>query len=148
MFIIVRDPTIDLRFRPSSRPWTSRRETKYGLAEARPSEAMAAPAGFAAASRSRSRRLQAAGELHTRPPTRPRQLKGGLVAGLATTECAGVVGGKCSDIAWLDTRDLTDVWRERSGYRKRRRTPRHGTTGGCRQSSWTRHRRSTPSPCS
>ena len=79
MFIIDRDPTIDLRFRPSSRPWTSRRETKYGLAEARPSEAMAAPAGFAAASR--SRRLQAAGELHTRPPTRPRQLKGGLVAG-------------------------------------------------------------------
>ena len=56
MFIIDRDPTIDLRFRPSSRPWTSRRETKYGLAEARPSEAMAAPAGFAAASR--SRRLQ------------------------------------------------------------------------------------------
>lgn len=59
MFIIDHDPTIDLRFRPSSRPWTSRRETKDGLAEARPSEAMAAPAGFAAASR--SRRLQAAG---------------------------------------------------------------------------------------
>jgi len=56
MFIIDRDTTIDLRFRPSSRPWTSRRETKYGLAEARPSEAMAAPAGFATASR--SRRLQ------------------------------------------------------------------------------------------
>ena len=65
MFIIDRDPTIDLRLRPSSRPWTSRRETKYGLAEARPSEAMAAPAGFAAASRSRS--LQAAGCWRSRP---------------------------------------------------------------------------------
>jgi hypothetical protein len=73
MFIIDRDPTIDLRFRPSSRPWTSRRETKYGLAEARPSEAMAAPAGFAAASRIRS--LQAVGEAGLLPHTHARRCR-------------------------------------------------------------------------